>query len=104
HHFTFGTHDERVRVFDDEAGIQQSVGLWLFTSLDSLEQGQPIGYFRNVPGPLLPEGGFPDFRVLQLGFYVQDQWAPTRRLTVTGGLRLDVPFLPSSPPQNVELL
>ena len=40
----------------------------------------------------------------QIGFYLQDQWAPTARLTLTAGLRLDVPFLPNDPPQNPDLL
>ncbi len=104
HHFTFGTHNERVRVYDDETGLLNSVGRWHFASLDSLQQGLPDAYFRDVPGPLMPEGGFPDFHAVQLGLYVQDQWSPTPRLTVTGGLRMDVPFLPTNPRQNVELL
>ena len=76
----------------------------MFDSLDSLEQGTPSGYFRLVPGPLAPTGPVADFPVRQLGFYLQDQWAPTGRLTLTAGLRLDVPFVGSEPPQNPDLL
>ena len=42
--------------------------------------------------------------VNQFGFYVQDQWTPTSRLTLTGGLRVDVPFFTTSPVQNPQLL
>jgi hypothetical protein len=38
--------------------------------------------------------------VNQIGVYAQDQWAPTPRLTLTAGLRLDVPFLPTPPAKN----
>ena len=39
-----------------------------------------------------------------LGSILQDQWTPLRRLTLTAGLRFDVPFLPTAPQQNPELL
>ncbi len=34
------------------------------------------------------------FRVNQIGVYAQDQWLSTPRLTLTAGLRLDVPYRP----------
>ena len=36
-----------------------------------------------------------DFNVHQVGLYLQDQWTPVSRLTLTAGLRFDVPFLPT---------
>ena len=42
--------------------------------------------------------------VNQVGLYLQDQWTPTSRLTLTGGLRVDVPFFTTSPVRNPELL
>ena len=42
------------------------------------------------------------FRVNQIGVYAQDQWVPTPHLTVTAGLRLDVPFVPTPPTCNLK--
>jgi hypothetical protein len=103
HHLTLGTHDELIHIYD-AGGIVRDPGAWVFQSLDALEQGLPIVYERFIPGPTIPTGGRPDFRVNQLGFYLQDQWIPNPRLTVTAGLRFDVPFLPTAPPENAELL
>lgn len=103
HHLTLGTHDELVHVYDVN-GYQLDPGNWFFLSLDSLAQGLPFAYERYVPGPIIPTGGRPDFRVTQVGFYLQDQWIPDPRLTITAGLRFDVPFLRTNPPENPELL
>ena len=42
--------------------------------------------------------------ILQVGGYVQDQWNPTPRLTITAGARVDVPYVSRDPPRNPELL
>ena len=102
HRLTLGMHHELLQLLS--AFRAPDEGAWLFQSLDSLDQGLPFHYERNLPGPLAPEGPRADFPVRQLGFYLQDQWAPTIRLTLTAGLRLDVPFLPDEPPQNPDLL
>jgi hypothetical protein len=104
HHLTLGTHDEVIHVYD-AAGLQDNdPGGWFFQSLDSLEQGLPIAYERSVSGPITPTAGRPDFRVNQFGFYLQDRWIPTPRLAITAGLRFDVPFLRTAPPENPDLL
>ena len=48
-------------------------------------------------GPLVEIG------VKQLGFYIQDQFSPTPRLTLTVGVRLDVPYLNDPPDYNRSL-
>jgi hypothetical protein len=92
HLLTVGTHNE-LHHFRDNLFIN-SGGTWIFSSLDSLALGRAGHFDRNIPGPLQPEGPNVDFRVHQFGLYLQDQWTPTPRLTLTGGLRVDVPFLP----------
>jgi Carboxypeptidase regulatory-like domain len=102
HFLTFGTHDELIDLRNFILNF--ALGWWNFDSLDSLEQGLPSFYIRDLPGPLRPEGPMADFRVNQLGLYVQDRWTPTSRATVTAGLRLDLPYLPRLPVQNLTLL
>jgi hypothetical protein len=99
HQFTFGTHNELVRLTDEGAG---DPGQWFFDSLAALAQGLPSGYERFVPGPDSPARV--RLRVTQLGFYLQDRWTPNARLTLTAGLRADVPWLTDKPPENSELL
>jgi outer membrane receptor protein involved in Fe transport len=41
--------------------------------------------------------------VRQVGLYMQDQWAPLAGLTLTVGLRFDVPFLPTTPALDTAL-
>ena len=102
HRITLGMHHELLHLLN--AFRAPDEGAWFFDSLDSLAQGEPSGFLRNLPGPLAPTGPRADFHVRQVGFYLQDQWAPSARLTFTAGLRLDVPFLPDDPPQNPDLL
>ena len=102
HRFTLGMHHELIQLLSRFRAPDE--GHWVFDGLDSLEQGTPSAYFRRLPGPLAPAGPVADFPVRQLGLYLQDQWAPTGRLTLTAGLRLDVPFVGSDPPRNLDLL
>lgn len=100
HQLTFGTHNELIRLYDDDLGLLNSTGRWSFASLDALEQGTPSGYERDVPGPFSGTAALPDFRAVQLGLYAQDEWSPTPRLRLTAGVRLDIPFLPTEPGYN----
>jgi hypothetical protein len=94
HRLTLGTHGELIDLVDDVVDLPG--GVWFFDSLDSLAQGEAALYLRDSA----IAGAQVAFRVNQIGGYAQDQWAPTPRLTLTAGLRLDVPFLPTPPAQN----
>jgi hypothetical protein len=78
-----------------------SPGTWRFRSLDALEAGQAANYSRTFYGSA--DGAGVDFGVRQVGVYAQDRWSPVRGLTVTAGLRLDLPVLPDPIPTNTEL-
>jgi outer membrane receptor protein involved in Fe transport len=102
HHLTLGTHDELIDL-DGSRRARIAAGRWLFDSLDSLEQGLARRYLRDAPGPSRPAGSVAAFGVRQLGLYAQDQWTPVAGLTVTAGLRFDVPFLPTVPARDPAL-
>jgi hypothetical protein len=98
HQLTFGTHTELIRT--RRLTLIQPLGHWEFASLDSLEQGLPEAYSRTLPNPALPEVPAADLGINQVGLYAQDQWAAASSLTLTAGLRMDVPFFTSSPVGN----
>ena len=100
HVLTLGTHDVLLHFQDN---LFFSGGAWYFESLDSLAQGLPASYDTRLPGPLAPSGPHVNFPVVQLGLYAQDQWAVSREVMLTYGLRLDVPFLPDAGALNQEL-
>jgi hypothetical protein len=101
---TVGTHDEFIHL----PGIRrldnfQEVSNWTFSSLDSLEHGLAKTFNRTMLGPEKAGGPLSDLRVNQFGLYAQDAWAVTPRLTMTSGVRLDVPFISSAPTHNAAL-
>ena len=104
HRFTAGTHDELINLrelpfLDYFFGTR-----WRFGSLDSLEQGLPSEYSATLRSPARLTGPLSDPRIRQIGAYLQDQWNPGRRLTLTVGLRVDVPFVSRRPAFNPTLL
>jgi len=99
HLLTLGSHAELL-YFRDPL-VQVSAGRWDFLSLGKLDSGIASHYDRGLPGPTRPPGA--EFHAFSLGVYAQDRWAPTRRVTLTAGLRLDVPFLPDAPPTNQDV-
>ena len=103
HQLTFGTHDELIHL-DGVRRARVPAGRWSFESLDSLEGGLPSEYTRDIVGPGRPEASVANYEVRQLGLYVQDRWTPVSRLTLTAGLRFDVPFLSTAPGTDPALL
>ena len=99
HLITLGTHAELLH-FEDGL-LQTSFGLWNFRNLDSLAAGVAFHYERALPGPA--RMGAVDFSTNQIGAYAQDRWTPGRRLTLTVGLRVDVPLLPGPVETNQSL-
>jgi outer membrane receptor protein involved in Fe transport len=101
HRFTVGTANEFYSF--DNAFFQAKIGVWAFNSLDSLEAGEAAAFERVLPTAARPEGPIANFKVQQFGLYAQDEWSPNERLTLTAGLRMDVPFN-DEPPQNPALV
>ena len=104
HHLTLGTHDELIHLERVRRVRGSRPGGGSSTDLDSLEQGSPSEYVRDFAGPSTAGKSVDDFEVHQIGLYLQDQWAPAYPGSrCTGGLRFDVPYLPTTPGQNPAL-
>lgn len=96
HEFTFGTSNQFFHF--NNLFVQDAYGAYEFRSLDDLRAGDPFAYTYSY---LLPDGQpRAEFNGIQLGAYAQDKWTVNDRLTVTGGLRIDVPILPDKPTYN----
>jgi hypothetical protein len=99
HRVTVGTHNEFFSFFNGFFPRRQ--GVWTFADTTALINNTPNRYTIALP---LREGGpNTDFAVQQLGLYAQDAWSPSDRLTLTLGIRADVPFI-DSPNQNPALV
>ena len=103
HALTLGTHGEAVNLDGSRRG-RVPAGRWTFDSMDSLALGLPSQYLRDIAGSSGGGGSLADVRVRQLGLYLQDRWAPGPRVTITAGLRMDVPFLLRGPVPDPTLL
>ncbi len=89
HLLTVGTHNEIFHFFN--VFFPASMGVWSFADTAALRAGTPNRYERAVA--LRPGGPNTDFNVRQFGFYAQDQIRARPGLTITAGLRADIPVM-----------
>lgn len=101
HTFTFGTHNEFSSF--KNIFIGENYGTYRYRSVEAfLNNDNAYEYDRSYS--LIDEGtgdetqAAADFKAMQLGFYVQDQWTINSQFTLTGGLRLDIPVITTDPP------
>jgi hypothetical protein len=108
HRIMVGTHNEFFQFLNDF--YSRFRGQWTFASPDSFDNGLPLSFERNVPAAVagIPggrgDGPSAEWSVRQFGLYAQDMFSPLPNLTLTLGIRADVPFLPATPPTNPRLL
>jgi len=99
HHLvTVGTHNEFFQFYNQF--FAGSYGVWAFANADSLVANHPYHYEIALPLAGFPQGPLAQFKVSQLGGYVQDIWSLTSKLSLTYGLRVDAPKLNNPPPFN----
>jgi hypothetical protein len=101
HTFTLGTHNEFFSFRN--LFIRDLFGNYTFDNLSLFEQGLAQSYdhsFSNTSDPLQAA----EFGVNQWGFYAGDQWRALNRLTITLGVRVDIPSFPDTPTANPDVL
>jgi outer membrane receptor protein involved in Fe transport len=91
HQIAVGTSNEYLRIRN--SFLQAATGAWTFDSLNDFEAGIASAFQRRFGVDPAQEAGTARFSVFQLGAYAQDTWTPMSNLTITPGVRLDVPFL-----------
>ena len=100
HTFTFGTHNEFYNIYN--LFIRQNYGVYRFDSLDDFLNGNPATEYDrtySLVDDVTGDGSAAaaEFNAMQLGFYTQDEWRVNNNLTLTGGLRLDIPIITDDP-------
>jgi hypothetical protein len=96
HTVTVGTHNELFHFRN--LFIRDNFGSYTFNTVDFFDQGlaQQFDYSFGTNDPKFAA----DFGVRQFGFYIGDLWRVNGKLTVTTGIRADVPVFPDKPTAN----
>ncbi|HKK77248.1 MAG TPA: TonB-dependent receptor [Saprospiraceae bacterium] len=100
HTITIGTHNEFYSIYN--LFIRQNYGVYEYDSIDDFlndagaaEYDRSYSLVDNITGD--GSAAAASFNAMQLGLYVQDEWAITPQFTLTGGLRFDLPIITSDP-------
>ncbi len=102
HTITIGTHNEYGSFFN--AFIGNNYGTYTFTDLNAfLTGGNSTDYERSyslVDNESDNTNAAADFKTLQLGIYVQDEYSVNDKLRLTFGVRADVPMYLGDPKED----
>jgi outer membrane receptor protein involved in Fe transport len=95
HNLTFGGRYEHTHIFNNF--FQRGFGVYAFQNIAALEAKTPLNYSYGYSN-----GGdiAADFNIGQYSLYAQDRWNISNKLTVTYGLRADMPQYLDDPAQN----
>jgi hypothetical protein len=102
HTVTLGGRFDHSNILNNFA--QASYGVWKFDSIPALQAGTPTGYLVAYANSRNPADIAAQTSVNVFSLYGQDQWAVNDRLTITAGLRADIPRMLDQPLQNNDLM
>lgn len=108
HTITFGTNNEIYKFYN--LFVQAIYGYYAFASLEDFESQATatpvaptyyrVGYSFDPNDDPSQSNGAAEFKAMQLGFYVQDDYQVNEQFKVTLGLRADLPLFPDEPVAN----
>ena len=81
-----------------------SRGNWTFNSLDLFNQGIASSYIISAPAPTDPYNGLATIKAATYSAYIEDAFQATPTLSLTFGVRMDVPKFDNLPPLNPEVV
>lgn len=93
HTLTLGTHNEFYSIYN--LFLRQNFGFYRYSNLqDFLNDEAPSIYQRTYANT---GDGAADFSAMQFGIYAQDEWIVNDNLSLTLGLRFDLPIITTNP-------
>jgi len=103
HTITVGTHNEFFSIYN--LFIRENFGVYRYSSIDDFINGEdPYDYDRSysLVDDVTGDGSAAaaQFNAMQFGLYGQDKISINDQITVTAGLRLDVPIFTSQPEED----
>lgn len=97
HELTIGAHNELFRFRD--LFFPQALGMFRFESLTDLEANAPSLYTVSTTAPGIDDPAV-RWSLISASGYAQDAWSVSDRLTLSLGLRIDVPLFLDRPRAN----
>ncbi len=95
HLLTIGTRNQFYR--PDNLFAQNRYGTYTFASQAAFNAGTPTQYQVSIP---VGGSGRAEFAAATYGAYIQDQWQTTPNLSITAGVRADIPSM-DKPKRNL---
>ena len=102
HTVTLGGRFEHTKIYNNFP--QGLGGVWVFPNIAALNSLTPSGYAVAYPNSGDPADIPAVFKTNMGSLHLQDAWGLSNNLTVTAGLRADVPSMDGAPSENTNIL